>query len=187
MTQRREPSPADVVPPDAARRESSRAVLLTELPFENLENAWAVGDHGTSDGGRSGTLVLHWNGTAWSTVNSPSPGSGLNGLHGVSAVSGSDAWAVGNYSSYYEPYVSDTLILHWNGTAWTPHRQGVLKRRRSDIVEHRPAHRALHGQVVDLEMAGRPRISSPGRLPAQRRHIQHSSPPGGQSPGATAT
>ena len=82
-------------------------------------DAWAVGDYGTSDGGRSGTLILHWDGTAWTKVNSPSPGSGLNGLTGVSAVSGGDAWAVGNSSSYDNPYVIDTLILHWDGTAWT--------------------------------------------------------------------
>ena len=34
-------------------------------------------------------------------------------------MSGSDAWAVGFDSSYDTPYVEDTLILHWNGTAWT--------------------------------------------------------------------
>jgi Bacterial Ig-like domain (group 3) len=83
-------------------------------------DAWAVGGRSIpSDGGRSATLILHWGGTAWTQVNSPSPGSGLNGLVGVSAVSGSDAWAVGSSSSYDTPYVSDTLILHWNGTAWT--------------------------------------------------------------------
>ncbi len=82
-------------------------------------DAWAVGDYGTSDGGRSGTLVLHWDGTAWAKVSSPSPGSGLNGLTGASAVSGGDAWAVGSSSSYDNPYVIGTLILHWDGTAWT--------------------------------------------------------------------
>ena len=85
-------------------------------------DAWAVGSHSIpSDGGRSGTLIFHWDGMAWSTVNSPSPGSGLNGLAGVSAVSGSDAdaWAVGNYSSLDNPGASRTLVLHWNGTAWS--------------------------------------------------------------------
>jgi Bacterial Ig-like domain (group 3) len=82
-------------------------------------DAWAVGSYDTSDGGVTKTLVLHWDGTAWSRVNSPSPGSGLNGLTGVSAVSGGDAWAVGSSSSYDNPYVIGTLILHWNGTAWT--------------------------------------------------------------------
>jgi len=33
----------------------------------------------------------------------------------VSADSATDAWAVGSYLS---KSVRDTLILHWNGTAW---------------------------------------------------------------------
>ena len=54
-------------------------------------DAWAVGtSFGPDD------LTLHWNGTAWSQVSVPSPGSTANKqLSGVSAVSASDAWAVG--------------------------------------------------------------------------------------------
>src|SRR6266702_3859969 len=41
----------------------------------------------------------------------------FNELYGVSAVSGSDAWAVGWYwNGPARAY--DTLIVHWNGTAW---------------------------------------------------------------------
>src|SRR6266568_4951131 len=67
-----------------------------------------------SDGRKSGTLIFHWDGTAWTLVNSPSPGSGPNQLEGVSAVSGSDAdaWAVGNYSSLDNPGASRTLHMH---------------------------------------------------------------------------
>jgi hypothetical protein len=85
----------------------------------SASDAWAVGDYGTGDSGRSFTLILHWDGTAWSTVSSPSPGSGVNSLRAVSAVSGGDAWAVGSSNSYDNPYVIDTMILHWDGTAWT--------------------------------------------------------------------
>ena len=39
----------------------------------------------------------------------------VNDLFGVSAISGSDAWAVGAYlATHTEP-----LIVHWNGTTWT--------------------------------------------------------------------
>jgi hypothetical protein len=83
-------------------------------------DAWAVGVRGVpSDGGRSGTLIFHWDGTSWTLVNSPSPGSGTNQLEGVSAVSGSDAWAVGNDGSTLNPGASRTLVLHWNGTVWS--------------------------------------------------------------------
>jgi hypothetical protein len=45
------------------------------------------------------TLVLHWDGSAWSTVESPSPGSGSptqSRLTGVAAISASEALAVGS-------------------------------------------------------------------------------------------
>src|SRR5258708_35981555 len=72
-----------------------------------------------SGAGGVDTGVLRGKGTAWSKVRRPSPGSGANYLYGVSAVSRSDAWAVGSYSSSLNPGAYDTLILHWNGTAWT--------------------------------------------------------------------
>ncbi len=82
-------------------------------------DAWAVGNYGINGSATFDTVILHWDGTAWSKISSPSPGSGANYLYGVSAVSRSDAWAVGSYSSSLNPGAYDTLILHWNGTAWT--------------------------------------------------------------------
>ena len=77
-------------------------------------SAWAVGY--TS---RVKTLVVRWNGTAWKQVPSPSPSSGglADFLFGVAATSASSAWAVGDISCGCGPGIS--LILHWNGTAWT--------------------------------------------------------------------
>jgi hypothetical protein len=81
-------------------------------------DAWAVGETGATLPGELRTVVLHWNGTDWTRVASPDPGSSFNVLDGVSAVSASDAWAVGNYSSNKGDTAS-TLILRWNGTDWT--------------------------------------------------------------------
>jgi hypothetical protein len=60
------------------------------------------------------TLVMRWNGKAWTRVTSPGTGEGLNGL----AFSASNyGWAVGSTTSASG---SDrTVILHWNGKAWT--------------------------------------------------------------------
>ena len=79
-------------------------------------DAWAAGFAGKPAAGQFGTLLLHWNGTAWSQVSSPSPGPASNVLNGVSADSATDAWAVGYYISKSVRYA---LILHWNGTAWS--------------------------------------------------------------------
>ncbi len=40
------------------------------------------------------TLALHWGGKSWKLAKVPSPGSG-DFLNGVTATSGSNAWAVG--------------------------------------------------------------------------------------------
>jgi len=49
-------------------------------------------------------LILHWDGTLWSTVPHPDVGH----LGSVAARAVDDAWAVGT-----------NAILHWDGTAWT--------------------------------------------------------------------
>jgi hypothetical protein len=61
------------------------------------------------------TLIEHWNGTSWSIVKSPNPGSTNDHLNGVAAVSTSDVWAVGNGKTSS----GKTLIEHWNGTSWS--------------------------------------------------------------------
>jgi len=79
--------------------------------------AWAVGDY-ASDGGGSQTLISHWNGTTWTQQASPNPAGPTrdNQLWGVAAASSSSAWAVGHY---FNGTKNQTLIEHWNGTAWT--------------------------------------------------------------------
>jgi hypothetical protein len=55
------------------------------------------------------SMILHWNGTAWSQV--PSPNDGSTYLYDVAAVSATDAWAVGSGSN-------GAFVIRWNGTAW---------------------------------------------------------------------
>ncbi len=78
--------------------------------------AWAVGRNG-----RFGPqLVARWNGSAWSTVTAAEPdpaNPGANAtLTAVSAPSGDDVWAVGQFSD-----ISGTAAyaLYWNGASWT--------------------------------------------------------------------
>src|SRR5207237_908816 len=103
-------------------------------------NAWAVG-YKTS-GGVASTLVLHWNGASWKVQASPNAGSrtdvktvaavsstcatyavaasftdaelGPLALH-CHCTSATNAWAAGDYSNGTS---DQTLVLHWNGTAW---------------------------------------------------------------------
>jgi hypothetical protein len=69
----------------------------------SANDVWAVGSYYNGYPDPYQTLVEHWNGTAWSIVSSPNPGTSYDELFGVAAnrASGSanDVWAVGYYSS----------------------------------------------------------------------------------------
>lgn len=76
-------------------------------------DAWAAGWYCTSSCYSVPVfhgLMLHWNGAAWSRVSIPRL-VGLS-LSGVTALSPTNAWAVGGYED-------GGVILHWNGTAWS--------------------------------------------------------------------
>jgi hypothetical protein len=73
------------------------------------DDVWAVG--GFVANHQNGTLMLHWDGHAWTRVPVPSQAKS-SGLGSVTALSDTDAWAVGQGPS-------GTLVLHWNGTDWT--------------------------------------------------------------------
>jgi hypothetical protein len=100
---------------------------LYAVDATSTSDAWAVGGYATgqSGGGNSNdgphsTLAQHWNGTSWTTVSTPNPGVSSRNLYGVKAFSPSNAWAVGYYYETINPTaLTETMILHWNGTAWT--------------------------------------------------------------------
>jgi hypothetical protein len=88
---------------------------LSGVAAISANNAWAVGAYGSVSSPK--TLILRWNGTSWKQVPSPSPAGGAQ-LFGVAAVSAGSAWAVG-YTALSISAVSKTVILRWNGKAWT--------------------------------------------------------------------
>ena len=92
---------------------------IADVAAASAGSAWAVGCTGcdTSSAVTSRrTLILRWNGTAWTPVPSPNPGTNSY-LTSVAAAPDGTAWAVGYTDS--ATYVLRTLILRWNGTAWT--------------------------------------------------------------------
>ena len=74
------------------------------------DDIWAVG-YQTSTPGIPASLTMHWDGSAWSVVPSPSP-SNFVVLQGVAGISSNDVWADG-YSG------SQSLAMHWDGSQWT--------------------------------------------------------------------
>jgi hypothetical protein len=100
---------------------------LQSVAATSAHDVWAVGDFPTGQAQGRDTLTAHWNGSKWKLVPSPNPTGLLNVLTGVSATSGSNAWAVG-FDVKNIPHANFTLALHWNGTSWTrvptPHPAG---------------------------------------------------------------
>jgi hypothetical protein len=94
----------------------STAGQLAGVAAVSNSSAWAVGYAGRSSAPR--VLMLHWNGTAWSRVTSPSVLAGTGELTAVTVVTARDAWAVG-YIPAAGGTLSRSLLLHWNGTAWS--------------------------------------------------------------------
>ena len=88
---------------------------LSSVATTSGHDAWAVGmTNASTCRPQCGTLILHWNGTAWSRVASPNPPADyLNNLTGVVAICPHNAWAVGT-TDY-----ANTLITHWNGKTWS--------------------------------------------------------------------
>jgi hypothetical protein len=93
---------------------------LTSVDALSRTSAWAVGSYRTpaslgNDPVRK-TLIQRWNGTSWTIVSSPNPGTLSNSLLGVAATGQNDIWAVG-WKIGSQGLRS--LILHYDGTAWT--------------------------------------------------------------------
>lgn len=80
------------------------------------DDVWAVGDYSTVTTHR--TLILHWDGSAWSHVSSPSPFPHVGAhLLGVSAVSADDVWAAGYFGN--RRMQGRNLVVHWDGHVWS--------------------------------------------------------------------
>src|SRR5262252_3381549 len=101
---------------------------VENAPFHELnavaaiasDDVWAVGTFiNLATLSREQTLIVHFDGTAWSIVPSPNQESFDNALFGVAAVSSNSVWAVGCSPCVDVIEVSGTLIEHWDGTQWT--------------------------------------------------------------------
>jgi hypothetical protein len=77
--------------------------------------AWAVGEYLNSRY-QDRALVETWNGSQWSIADVPQPGSRRDMAMGVSALSPSDVWVVGDQEGSNGKF--ETLAEHWDGSSW---------------------------------------------------------------------
>ncbi len=91
--------------------------MLNGITAVSTTDIWAVGQFSNASGVFQ-TLIEHWNGHTWRVVSSPNASTHNNFLNGVTAVSTSDIWAVGDFLPAAN-VPEQTLILHWNGHTWS--------------------------------------------------------------------
>jgi hypothetical protein len=99
-----------IVPAPATSSELS----LDDVTAVGPSDVWAVGF--ARQGQNYRPQILHWNGLAWTFSKLPKlPPNGT--LKGVAATSSTDVWAVGSVPNDFG--YAKTLILHWDGHAWS--------------------------------------------------------------------
>ena len=106
-----------VASPNASRTQDQ----LKGVTCVSASECWAVGHSFNNNSGAYDTLTVRWDGTSWALVSSPNNASQFNFLLGVTCVSASDCWAVGDYYKYDSATgrnIPQTLIEHWDGTSW---------------------------------------------------------------------
>jgi hypothetical protein len=104
-----------IVPaPYAIRSDSNGLYAVTAIASNDV---WAIGYQNENNNGENGQgLILHWNGTAWTQVDSPIAGYATI-LLGVAGSSSTDVTAVGYIQTSNVQFIPVTE--HWNGTKWT--------------------------------------------------------------------
>ncbi|HZD00938.1 MAG TPA: hypothetical protein VFA46_12330 [Actinomycetes bacterium] len=112
----------EVVPTPPLRGQTD----LTDVVAFGPADAWAVGYVRDQRPGQR-TLTLHWDGTQWTRVPSPSRSLDENWLVAVAGSSPTDVWAAGYDLDSARQH--RTLLMHWDGKHWTivpsPNGDGV--------------------------------------------------------------
>ena len=91
---------------------------FTSVKAFSASDAWAVGTTSTSS--IAMTLAMHYTGSGWTTTPTPSPGTRNNWVTAVDGTAANDVWAVGySLNLPYGNRIRQSMILHWNGTAWS--------------------------------------------------------------------
>jgi hypothetical protein len=87
---------------------------LLAVSASSATDAWAVGFTKTVGAAGRNPLAVHWNGSSWTIVATPTlTGGAKSTLNGVVALSASNAWAVGKGRN------GAALAERWNGNAWS--------------------------------------------------------------------
>ena len=87
---------------------------LSDFAAVSAKDVWAIGSSYDGSSGHNIAVIMHWDGTKWSTVVGPNPGPNpagffTNNLAGVAALPSGDVWAVGSTGP-------GPLVLHYSNS-----------------------------------------------------------------------
>jgi hypothetical protein len=122
---------------------------LLAVGASSASDAWAVGFTKTVGAAGRSPLAVHWNGSNWTIVPTPTlTGGAKSTLNGVVALSPANAWAVGKGRN------GAALAEHWNGTAWAvvqvPIPAGAASSQLSGISALSPSNLWAVGSVATV-------------------------------------
>lgn len=90
-----------------------RAPTISSMSARSADDIWAAGVFRGPDHKRTyETLMLHWDGSAWTQVPVEGGPSDFDSLYTVSADAGDDAWTAGHSGD-------ERFVRHWDGTTWS--------------------------------------------------------------------
>jgi hypothetical protein len=95
---------------------SAGGAILDDASCTAVTNCMAVGYWVDQEGENNATLAESWNGTSWTLLKTPDPGSMIDELFGLSCTSAANCMAVGDQQGIGNGL---TLAESWNGTAWS--------------------------------------------------------------------
>ena len=96
--------------------------VLVSVKAISANNVTAVGYILDVNNLRELTMIQHWDGVKWRVVPSPNVDEdfgSFNTLKSVTALSGSDMYAIGFFANNNTAAQQETLVEHFDGTQWT--------------------------------------------------------------------
>ncbi len=90
---------------------------LASVSATSPTDIWAVGYRLITLQKPIYTLAMHWDGSTWSRVATPTPKNAMRGLLGVDSTGTASGWAVG-YTLAASGGKPNALAERWNGRAW---------------------------------------------------------------------
>ena len=94
--------------------------ILWNMACTSASNCWSVGyETANTPVGPFQTLIEQWNGSAWSIANSPNSLPAQNNYLFASTCASTSNCRAAGYYNVPGAGVAQTLVEHWDGTAWT--------------------------------------------------------------------